>query len=228
MRTGMRPNSATEGRKVAVLANGSLWLAWRAAVLTLCISLAASPILAAEDRDEWQQPDRVMHDLAIQPGASVADIGCGEGYFTFRLSQAVGQQGKVFAVDLSEASLKTIRQQIQREHLANIKAILSKPTKTGLPAESCDAALLCNMLHEVPQGQRLPLVQDVVRTLRPGGFLFLIEWRDGRGGASDVADRPLPRKDLVTLGTDAGLSRDAQFHYLKHQVFLRFRKPVPP
>jgi len=210
---------------MGTLASGS---PWRAAVLTLSISLAASPSLAAEDRDEWQQPDRVMQDLGIKPGANVADIGCGEGYFTFRLGQAVGQHGKVFAVEVPEAPLKTVRQQIQREHLTNIKTVLSKPTNTGLPAESCDAALLCNVLHEVPQGQRLPLVQDVVRTLKPGGFLFVIEWRPCREDGSDT-DRPcISRKDLVKLGTDAGLSHDAEFHYLKHQVFLRFRKPVQP
>ena len=213
---------------MGVLANGSSWRAWRAAVLTLSVSLAASARLAAEDRDEWQQPDRVMQDLGIKPDASVADIGCGEGYFTFRLGQAVGQHGKVFAVEVSEAPLKTIRQQIQRKHLANVKIVPSKPTNTGLPAESCDAALLCNVLHEVPQGQRLPLVQDVVRTLKPGGFLFVIEWRISREVRSDTDERRMSRKDLVKFGTDAGLSRDAEFHYLKHQVFLRFRKPVQP
>lgn len=213
---------------MGVLANVSFWRVWRAIVLTLCVSLAGSPSLAAEDRDEWQQPDRVMQDLGIKPGASVADIGCGEGYFTFRLGQAVGQNGKVFAVEVSEAPLKAVRQQIQREHLANIETILSKPTNTGLSAKSCDAALLCNVLHEVPRVQRLPLVQDVVRTLKPGGFLFMIEWRPCREVGSDT-DRPcMSRKDLVKLGTNASLSHDAEFHYLKHQVFLRFRKPVQP
>jgi ubiquinone/menaquinone biosynthesis C-methylase UbiE len=169
-----------------------------------------------------------MQDLAVKPGASVADIGCGEGYFTFRLGQAVGQRGAVFAVEVSEAPLKRIRRQIQREHLANIKAVLSKSTDTGLSAESCDAALLCNVLHEVPHGQRLPLVQDVVRTLKPGGFFFVIEWRPCPEVRSDADKRRMSRKDLVKLGTSAGLSRDAEFHYLKHQVFLRFRKPVQP
>ena len=218
---------ATKGRKMGVLANGSSWRVWRAAVLTLSISLAASPSLAVEDRDEWQQPDRVMQDLGIKPGASVADIGCGEGYFTFRLGQAVGEHGKVFAVEVSEAPLKTIRQRIQREQLANIKTVLSKSPNTGLPAESCDAALLCNMLHEVPQGQRLPLVQDV-GTLRPGSFLFVIEWQVSCEVRSDRDERCVSREDLVKLGTNAGLSRDAEFHYLKHQVFLRFRNPVQP
>jgi len=118
----------TKGRKMGVLANVSSWRVWRAIVLALCISLAGSPSLAAEDRDEWQQPDRVMQDLGIKPGAS----------------------------------------------------------------------------------------------------LFMIEWRPCREVGSDT-DRPcMSRKDLVKLGTNAGLSHDAEFHYLKHQTFLRFRKPVQP
>jgi hypothetical protein len=38
-------------------------------------------------------------------------------------------------------------------------------------------------------------------------------------------EKLIPRDDLVQLGTDAGLALDAEFHYLKYQVFLRFRKP---
>ena len=84
------------------------------------------------------------------------------------------------------------------------------------------------MVHEVPQGQRLPLVQDVARALKPGGFVFVIEWRTSRSSRPETDEQHTSRKDLLKLGTDAGLSHDAEFHYLKHQVFLRFRKPALP
>ena len=208
---------------------GGSWPVWRAAVLPLSIFLAAPLSLTAEDRGQWQQPDRVLRDLGLKPGATVADVGCGEGYFTARLSKAVGSQGKVYAVDVDQGALAALRKRAQREHLTNVATVASEPTDTKLSGENCDVALFCNVLHEVSPGQRLPLVQDVARALRPDGFLFVIDWRDCRKVAPDSDEEGIPsRKDLVKLGADAGLSFDAEFHYLTQQVFLRFRKPVRP
>jgi predicted methyltransferase len=50
-------------------------------------------------RDRWQQPDRVMAELGLQPGNQVADLGAGGGYFTVRLARAVAPSGVVYAVD---------------------------------------------------------------------------------------------------------------------------------
>ena len=59
-------------------------------------------------RDGWQQPERVMQSLAIKPGERIADLGSGGGYFTFRLSQAVGPTGKVYAVDVDKDMLEDL------------------------------------------------------------------------------------------------------------------------
>ena len=53
-------------------------------------------------RDRWQQPERVVESLGLEPGTSVADIGSGGGYFAFRLAAAVGTSGRVYAVDLDD------------------------------------------------------------------------------------------------------------------------------
>jgi ubiquinone/menaquinone biosynthesis C-methylase UbiE len=183
-------------------------------------------VVAAEDRQEWQQPDRVIEDLGLKPGAQVADIGCGGGYFAFRLAQAVGEKGKVFAVDVDEKALNGVRERIERERLTNIEAVTSAPRDTKLKPDSVDAALLCLVLHEVAQGERLPLVEDVAKAIKPGGFLFIVDWRKSHDVKFDPYDKLIPRDDLVKLATDAGLVLDAEFHYLKLQVFLRFRKPI--
>jgi len=54
------------------------------------------------NRDEWQKPEEVIKALSIQPGDHVADLGSGSGYFTFRLADAVGPTGKVYAVDIDK------------------------------------------------------------------------------------------------------------------------------
>jgi ubiquinone/menaquinone biosynthesis C-methylase UbiE len=182
----------------------------------------------AEDRDKWQQPDRVMADLNVRPGTTIADVGCGAGYFVFRLAKAVGESGKVLAADIDKGALKAVRARAEKEHLTQVETVPGEPTDPKLRPKSADAVLLCDVLHEVPAEQRQPLVQSTVRAIKPGGFLFLIDYRKSREVTFDPYEKLIPREDLVKMATRAGLVLDAEFHYLKFQVFLRFRKPVQP
>lgn len=193
--------------------------------------LLQTTVPAADDREQWQQPDRVMQDLGLKAEARVADIGCGGGYFTFRLAQAVGPQGKVFAVDVNDKAIAPVRQRIEREHLTNIEVVVSASRDTKLAPESVDAALLCDMLHDVGAADRLPLLQSTVRALKPGGVLILIDFARERGIKVHTDEQLMSREDQLKLPAEAGLLLDAEFHYLKQQVFLRFRKPtggLPP
>jgi arsenite methyltransferase len=200
----------------------------RIAILTAVIAisslgLAATPKKAG--RNDWQQPDRVVVDLGIKEGATVADVGCGSGYFTFRFSKAVGPKGKVFATEISEKGLKAVDARAKKDNITNIKTIKSDPNKTKLAPESVDLATICNVLHHVKKEDRAPLVKDIAAALKPGGSFFIIDWRMKAGIKHDKNHR-VPRADLVKLAEDAGLKLDAEFFYLKNQVFLRFNKPA--
>jgi ubiquinone/menaquinone biosynthesis C-methylase UbiE len=199
----------------------------RLVVLALFIPTLVRGETTAEDREQWQQPDRVMADLHLRPGSQIADVGCGGGYFTSRLAEAVGRSGQVLALDVDTEALKTVRQRVQRENRANVKVIQSAPQEIKVKPASLDAALVCLVLHEAAPADRLPLVRNVAQALKPGGFLFLIDHRKSHEVTLDPYEKLIPRDDLVKYGTDAGLSLDAEFHYLKFQVFLRFRKPAP-
>ena len=191
----------------------------------ICLILSCT-FVSAEDRNDWQQPDRVMSDLGMKPGTRVADIGCGEGYFTLQLARAVGPQGLVFAVDINTRALAALKKQADQQLLTNVTVVVSESTDTRLPVESVDVLLISDVLHEVPEMQRLPLVQSAVRALRPGGFLYLIDYRKSRDVTFDPYEKLIPRDELVKICTDAGLRLDAEFHYLKYQVFLRFQKTM--
>ena len=180
-----------------------------------------------DSRDQWQQRDRVVADLGLKNGSRIADIGCGRGYFTFHLAKAVGEKGKVFATEISSKALKTVSDRVKKEDLANIEPVVSDPTDTKLATDSLDAAFICNVYHHVPKDQRAALSKDIVRAIKPGGFLFIVDWRMDAKSKHDIGRR-IPRDDLVKLAKDAGLTLDAEFYYLEHQVYLRCRKPDKP
>ncbi|HUU89829.1 MAG TPA: class I SAM-dependent methyltransferase [Phycisphaerae bacterium] len=202
---------------------------WRLPVsILLAIALATTVCAAAEkkgeSRDTWQQPDRVVKDLGLKPGEVVADIGCGSGYFTFRLAKAVGADGKVYAEDISDKALKSLKDRVERDKLTNIAVVKGDATDIKIPAAACDAAILVNVLHHVPKENRLGLTKDVARALKPGGRLFIIDWQVDAKIKHDL-NRRIPKDQLLALGKDAGLVLDSEFDYLEHQVFFRFTKP---
>lgn len=186
--------------------------------------IVTATVLAADSRDAWQQPDRVVADMNLRPGAVVADVGAGRGYFTFRLAQAVGPQGKVWATDIDSKALQTIAERSARDAIKNVETVLGEPADTKLAPASVDAVLLCDVLHHVPADTRPALLKSIAQAIKPGGMMYLIDWRVDAAISYDQGRR-IPRETLVALMTDAGLVLDAEYYYLVHQVFMRFRKP---
>ena len=195
----------------------------------LAVVLAATICAAAEKkrpggRDAWQQPDRAVKSLGLKAGQTVADVGCGTGYFTFRLAKAVGSDGKVYAEDISDRALKSLRSRVEREKATNITVIKGGPTDLKIPDASCHAAIIINVLHHVPKETRPGLTKDIARCLKPGGRLFIIDWRVDAKVKYDL-NRRIPKDQLLALGKDAGLTLETEHDYLVHQVFLCFKKP---
>lgn len=176
-----------------------------------------------QNRDEWQQPGRVVTDLNLQKGDTVADIGAGRGYFTFRFAEAVGEKGRVLATEISKDALKSIDERVERDGIKNIETVLSDPTNTKLTSGSCDAAVIANVLHHAPADQRQALIDDIVRALKPGGFFYILDWRVDASVPNDPNSR-IEKDELIKMAEKAGMKLDAEFHYITQQVFLRFRK----
>src|SRR4030095_16313577 len=84
-------------------------------------------------RDEWQQPHRVIAALCIAPGARVAALGEGGGYFTFRLARAVGPGGHVYAVDIDEQMNAYVAKEAAKQGLANVSTVLATESDAPLP-----------------------------------------------------------------------------------------------
>jgi ubiquinone/menaquinone biosynthesis C-methylase UbiE len=107
---------------------------------------------ANEDaRDERGEANTVMDLADIRPGMTVADIGAGEGYYTVRLAERVGADGRVLAQDISREALERLGRRVEKERLENISIKLGEPDDPQLPADSFDRIFLVHMYHEVTE-----------------------------------------------------------------------------
>jgi predicted methyltransferase len=124
-------------------------------------------------RDGWQKVDEIFAAMAIKPGSTVADIGAGGGYFTTRLSKAVGEGGRVYAVDVDGAVLKRLRIRIEEGRISNVETVEGATDDVRLAAASIDAALIVNAYHEMKEHQAM--LASIKRALKPGGRLVIVE-----------------------------------------------------
>jgi ubiquinone/menaquinone biosynthesis C-methylase UbiE len=162
-------------------------------------------------RDRWQQPERVVETLDLEPGAVVADVGAGGGYFTFRLAEAVGPTGKVLAVDVDAGLLEYVAAEAARRGLANVETVLAAETDPRIP-EPVDLLFTCNTVHHF--ADRSAYFRDARRYLRPGAKVAIIDYvNKHRSAPPEVLEREM---------TAAGYRLDTRNEFLKKQSFLIF------
>ncbi|MGB3805776.1 MAG: class I SAM-dependent methyltransferase [Erythrobacter sp.] len=102
-------------------------------------------------RDERGEAREVMNLADIREGMTVADIGAGEGYYTVRLAERVGEAGRVLAQDIDRQALQRLGRRVDRERLENISIKLGQDDDPRLPADSFDRIFLVHMYHEVKE-----------------------------------------------------------------------------
>jgi ubiquinone/menaquinone biosynthesis C-methylase UbiE len=132
--------------------------------------------LERADREATQRPEHVLDVIGVSEGMTVADVGCGSGYFSVRISKRVGAGGRVLATDLQPEMLALLKKKMAADKaLANITPILATDTDVSLPRGSVDIALMVDVYHELAHPQRT--VAQIKDALRPQGKLVLVEYR---------------------------------------------------
>ncbi len=145
----------------------------------ILISLSFAP-----NRDSWQQPQRIMDSIMVQPGMVIGEIGAGSGYFTFKLSGRVGPGGKIYANDIKADVLQEIEEKYQDLNNFNISTVLGKTNDPQFPDSSLDMCVMMIAFHDF--SEPVAMLNNLKKALRPGAKLVIIErdpdkWPAGRG-----------------------------------------------
>lgn len=149
-------------------------------------------------RDAWQQPDAVVEMLALGGGMTVADIGAGSGYFTPYLSRAVGPQGRVLALDVSEQMVAYLREKrLPALELANAEARRVEPDDPGLGPGTVDRILIVDTWHHIRD--RAAYAATLARSLAPGGRVVIVDFTKDADQGPPVAMRLAPEEVVAEL-----------------------------
>lgn len=178
-----------------------------------------------ESREIFHQRDKIATAIGLKPGMAMADIGAGTGLFTLSFSEAVGEKGKVYAVDIAKNFLEHIKARASKAHAANVQTILCTEKSVELPEASIDLAFICDVYHhfEYPQAT----LATLHKALKPGGELVLIDFKRIPGESSDFVMGHVRAGQEVFEAevTEAGFEKvDEVKDVLKENYFVKFRR----
>src|SRR5262245_55932148 len=171
--------------------------------------------IAAHARD-------IVAACKLKPGMVVADVGAGTGSFTRKFAEAVGEKGKVFAVDIAPTFLRHIEKTCREGKLTNVETVLCDQFSTKLPKDSVDLVFVCDTYHHFEFPQR-PL-QSIHDALRPGGQVILIDFHRIKGNSSEwvMGHVRAGQEVFVREITAAGFAVAGEEKILKENYFVRF------
>ncbi len=177
------------------------------------------------DREQWQKPDEVIRALGIQEGMVVADIGAGSGYFTRRFARAVGERGKVYAVDIDAEILEYLGETVRQQGVRNVEIVVGREDNSLLPEKGVDLVFFCDTTHHMRD--RAGYFRHVRQILRPGGRMAIIDYPPEAHELGYCPHKPeelVPRWQIIEEAQRTGFELVGEFSFLHpRQYFLVFR-----
>jgi ubiquinone/menaquinone biosynthesis C-methylase UbiE len=159
-------------------------------LLVLGAACAAAVFAAGVRGDAVDEVKRLAALMEWKPGTVAADIGAGDGEYTFAAVERVGAAGKVFATEIDAKKLAKLRAEVAKRKLGNAVVVESKESDTNLPTGCCDAIFLRRVYHHLTKPVEFDA--NLVRSLKSGGRLAIIDFAP-RAGLDPVEGVPSNR-----------------------------------
>jgi ubiquinone/menaquinone biosynthesis C-methylase UbiE len=171
-------------------------------------------------RDAYQKPHEVVTALGLKPGETLADIGSGSGYFALRFAAHVGEQGRVFAVDVDPEMVRHLNRRIRDAGVRNVQTVLADPDDPLLPDASLDRFVVVNTWHHIEKP--VDYLAHMKRMLKPGGQVVMIDFQKTELPVGPPLAMKIAREDLVRQMQASGFDLAKEHTFLPYQYFLVF------
>lgn len=139
-------------------------------LLVLFLNLCADQ---SSRRDKWMQPEKIMDAIGVIPGMVIGEAGAGEGYFTFKLAHRVGNAGRIYANDILERVLGTIRERCERQGITNITTVLGEVEDPLFPESTLDMVVMMAAFHDFEK--QVEWLKNVKQYMKSNAGLVIIE-----------------------------------------------------
>ena len=177
-----------------------------------------------ESREVYAFRDKIMEETGFGEGWAVADIGAGTGLFTLLLSEKVGPEGTVYAVDIATPFLASVHNRAREAGRDNVKTVLCTDRDSKLSPESVSGVFISDTYHHFEYPEQT--MASIHRAMKPGGILVLIDFKRIEGESSDwILNHVRAGQEVfVQEVLDAGFEILDEKDFLDENYYVRFRK----
>ncbi|EAQ82736.1 class I SAM-dependent methyltransferase [Blastopirellula marina] len=151
-----------------------------------------APWLIRESREREEDCTTMVKQLGLKPGMIACDMGCGNGFYTLKMAEVVGAEGRVLAVDIQPEMLRLLQARAEEAEIKNVDRILGDVHDPKLPAGQVDLILCIDVYHEF--SHPVQMLAAMRESLKPTGRLVLVEFR--------AEDENVPIKPLHKMSKD--------------------------
>lgn len=162
-----------------------------------------------------------IENLPVDRNSTVADIGAGSGYYTFRIAEEV-PDGKVYAVEIQDTAIKYLKDRSRELGFNNVEVIKGSEKSPQLPTNSIDLAIMVDVYHELLYPKEV--LEEIYKALNPDGKLLLIEYRaeDPKVNIKRLHKMSVSQITKELNANSFTLKQNGQFMNIQH--FLVFEK----
>jgi len=173
----------------------------------------------------FSDPAHIVEQLDLQSGARVADLGAGSGAYVLALARAVGEAGRVFAVEVQKELLGRLEKQARTQNAHNIEGVWGDIETIGgthLADGACDAVVIANTLFKTPD--KNGLAKEAARILKSRGKLLVVDWTGSFGGTGPAPSAVVSSEKAREIFESAGLRFERMIDGGAHHYAIIFRK----
>ena len=204
-----------------------LWLA-RVAGLALVTTLVTIAVLAQANAVQTQ---KIFEGIGVKEGATICEIGAGDGALTIEAAKIVGATGRIYSSELGDERLKALRRKVADSGLQQITVVDGSVDRTNFPDATCDGVFLRNVYHHFAEPASMNA--SIKAALKPGGRLAVIDFSPPKDEAPTAAGRSKDGRHGVKAETVAKEAKDAGFEAVStvpgdnRWYMVLLQKPVP-
>ncbi len=158
--------------------------------------------LERKDRAGWQKPDEVISSMNLLGTETIADVGAGSGYFSFRFASKL-PKGKVIAIDIEPEMIRHIHHKVMSSDIKNIEVVLASEDDPKI-SEKVDIVFICDVLHHLKN--RAGWLDKLASEMNKGKKLILIEFREGNLPEGPPEKIKISGKEMIGLVTKSGFT----------------------
>jgi len=172
------------------------------------------------------EPGVVSTHFHLNAGDTVADFGAGSGYFMEVLAVLVGKEGVVYACEIQKELSIKLGETARSKGLSQVRPMWGDVEDVGgskIPDGELDAAIVVNTFFQFED--KATALKEILRTLRNGGKLFIVDWSESFGGLGPQPGHVVSEADAKALAEQEGFVFDTSFDAGDHHYGLALRKP---